>query len=138
MAFVIAGGVYLGAYFPRPAPLAPVVSLLIAAGVLLVINIVAVSRLKPFAWEVFFRVAGWALLAYIVITGLIAYIFVLDHARGTMLVVLILMLVGFAVNVPLLLAFSVARYQPVDNVPVDNVPVDNGSFNVVDNVTGEK
>ncbi|HEY2301568.1 MAG TPA: hypothetical protein VGH66_06725 [Acidimicrobiales bacterium] len=38
--------------------------------------------------------------------------FVLDHSRGGILLVLTLMLAIFAVNIPLLLGFSVARHQP--------------------------
>jgi len=43
---------------------------------------------------------------------MLEFVFVLDHTRGGLLIVLTLMLAVFAVNVPLLLAFSVARYQP--------------------------
>jgi hypothetical protein len=57
-------------------------------------------------------VGGWALAAYLVIAGMLEFVFVLDHTRGGLLIVLTLMLAVFAVNVPLLLAFSVARYQP--------------------------
>lgn len=53
----------------------------------------------------------YALLAYLVIAGMLEYVFVLDHTRGATLVVLTLMLVIYAVDIPVLLAFSVARYQ---------------------------
>jgi hypothetical protein len=111
MALVIVGGIFLAAHLPNPAPLGPVTGLLAAAAVLLAVDVVLVSRIRPFAWEVFFRVGGWALLAYAVIAGMLEYVFVLDGTRGSTLVVLTLMLVVFALAIPLLFAFSVARYQ---------------------------
>jgi hypothetical protein len=66
---------------------------------------------------VFFRVGGWALLAYGVIAGMLEFIFVFDHTRGGSLVVFTLSLLVFALDVPLLLAFSVARYQEVGSTP---------------------
>ena len=39
-------------------------------------------RLRDFAWERFLQVAGWALLAYAVIAGMIEYAFVYDKTRG--------------------------------------------------------
>jgi hypothetical protein len=117
MALVIVSGIYLAAHLPHRPPLAPAEGLLAAAGVLLVADAVVVSRLSPFNWEVFFRVGGWALLAYGVIAGMLEFIFVFDHTRGASLVVFTLSLVVFAIDVPLLLAFSVARYQEVGPPP---------------------
>jgi hypothetical protein len=115
IALVVTGGIYLAAYLPRRAPLGPAFGLLAAAAALLAWNVVSLSRLKSFAWGTFVLVGRWALLAYLVIAGMLEYVFVLDHTRGSILVVLTLMLAIFAVNIPLLLAFSVARYQPVDS-----------------------
>ena len=42
---------------------------------------------------------------------MLEYVFVLDHTRGTMLVVLTSMLIVFAVDIPTLFAFTVALYQ---------------------------
>ena len=112
MALVVVGGVYLAAHLPRRADLGPAIGLLAAAGALLLADLIAVSRLRTFAWTVFFRVGGWALLAYVVIAGMLEYVFVLDGTRGAMLVLLTSMLVVFAVDIPLLFAFSVARHQP--------------------------
>jgi hypothetical protein len=114
MALVIAGGIYMAAHLPRRAPFGPAVGLLIAAAVLLVINVISLARLREFAWDTFRTVTGWAALAYLVVTGMLEFVFVFDHTRGTMLVLLTFMLVVFAVNVPLLLGFSVARYQPAE------------------------
>lgn len=112
MALIIVGGIYMASHLPKTAPFGPAVGLLIASGALIVVNLVFLARLRPFAWPVFFRVLGWSLLAYLVIAGMLEYVFVFDHTRGTMLVVMTLMLAAYAVDVPVLLAFSVARYQP--------------------------
>ncbi len=111
MALVIAGGIYLVAHLPQRAPLGPAVGLLAAAGVLLVTNAALVSSLRPFAWRVFFQVAGWVLVAYVVIGGMLEFIFVFDDTRGALLLVLSLSLLVFALDIPILLGFSVARYQ---------------------------
>jgi hypothetical protein len=109
---LIAGGVsYLAAYLPKRAPLAPAVGLLAAAAVLLVAGVVLLARQRDFAWRRFFQVGGWTLLAYVVIAGMIEYAFVYDHTRGSVLVVMTLMLVVFGLAPPLLVAFTVARFQ---------------------------
>ena len=112
MIFVVIGGIYLAAYLPQIAPLGPAIGLLVAAGVLLIANVVLLSRVRDFAWDTFILVGRWTLVAYVVIAGMLEYVFVVDHTRGSMLVVVTLMLVVYAVDIPVLLAFSVARYQP--------------------------
>jgi hypothetical protein len=112
MVLVIAGGIDLASHLPKPAPLGPAVALLGVATLCLAANVVVLSRIKDFAWPTFRLVAGWALAAYVVVAGMLEYVFVLDHTRGRMLLVLTLMLGVYAVNIPLLLGFSVARYQP--------------------------
>lgn len=114
----IAGGViYLAAYLPKHAPLGVAVGLLLLALALQVTNAVLLSRLREFAWQRFFQVAGWALLAYAVIAGMIEFAFIYDDTRGAQLVVMTLMLVLFMLNVPVLIAFTVARYETTDHGP---------------------
>jgi hypothetical protein len=112
MVLVISGGIYVAAYLPRHAPLALPVGLLAAAAGVLAANVVLLSRVRPFAWHAFFQVGGWTLLAYAIIAGMLEFVFLLDHTSGSLLALLTVTLVIFAVDVPLLLAFSVARYQP--------------------------
>ncbi len=108
----IAGGViYLAAYLPKHAPLWFAVVMLAVAGALQLVNALLLSRIPGFAWDRFFQVGRWALLAYAVIAGMIEYAFVYDHTRGAQLVVMTLMLALFMLNVPVLIAFTVARYQ---------------------------
>lgn len=102
----------MAAHLPGHVPLAAPAALLGVAAALLVANAIALSRVRDFSWRSFFLVGRWALLAYAVIAGMLEYVFVLDGTRGTELVVLTSMLVVFALDIPLLLAFTVARYQP--------------------------
>ena len=114
---VIAGGIYLAAHLPRPAPLGPPAAALVLAVLALLTAGALLARVPDFAWHTFFVVAGWTLAAYLVIAGMLAFVFVLDGTPGRLLVLLTLMLAVFAIDVPLLLAFSVARYAPAAAVP---------------------
>ncbi len=111
MALVLVSGIYLAAYLPRRAPLGPAAGLVAAAGAVLVLAVVLVARLQDFAWDSFFLVVKWASLAYLVIAGILEYVFVYDGTRGDMLILLTLSLFVFAVDIPVLLGFSVARFQ---------------------------
>ena len=98
-------------HIPNHVPLAPAVVLLAASAVLLVINLILLSRVKQFDWQRFFQVAKWSLLAYVVIAGMIEYVFLhIPHAGAGPLVILTLSLVVFAVHVPILVGFTVARF----------------------------
>jgi hypothetical protein len=107
---VVVGTIYLAAHLPKAAPIGVPAGFLAAAAVLLGVNAVMLARTPDFAWARFRQVFGWALLAYSAIAGMLVYAFVIDHTAGSRLVVMTLMLVVFALDVPFLLAFSVARY----------------------------
>ena len=77
-------------------------------------NALILTRITDFARHRFMQVAGWSLLAYAVIGGMIEYAFIFDHTRGAQLVILTLMLVLFVINVPILIGFTVARYARAD------------------------
>ena len=111
IALIAAGVSYLAAYLPKRAPLAPAVGLLVAAAVVLATGVVLLARQRDFAWRRFFQVGAWTLLAYVVIAGMIEYAFVYDHTSGAVLVVMTLMLVVFLLAPPLLVAFTVARFE---------------------------
>ncbi len=113
MVLVIVGTIYLAAYLPRTPSLAPAIGLVIGAALLLAANVVLLLRLRNFAWDRFRVVGLWSLLAYIVIAGMLEYVFVLDGLRGDVLVVMTLLLLIFTLNIPILLAFAVARYKTV-------------------------
>lgn len=117
LALIVTGGIYLSAHLPEHVPLGPAVALLVASILVLAVNIFLLSRVKDFAWDQFFEVAKWSMLAYVVIAGMIEYVFLRNHVSGGSLVVLTLSLVVFAVHVPMLVGFTVARYaDPADGV----------------------
>ncbi len=111
IALVAAGVIYLAAYLPRHAPLGPAAGLLVAAAAVLVANLVLLSRQPGFAWWRFRQVAGWTLLAYVVIGGMIEYAFIYDRTSGAVLAVMSLLLLTFVLDVPILVAFTVARFE---------------------------
>ena len=110
LALIVAGGIYLSSHLPKHVSLAPAVILLALSALLLAGNLIALARVKEFAWDRFFQVAKWSLLAYVVIAGMIEYVFLRNHLSGGPLVVLTLSLVVFAVHVPTMVGFTVARY----------------------------
>jgi uncharacterized membrane protein len=110
LALIVAGGIYLASHIPNHVPLTPAIVLLAASAVLLATNMILLSRVKEFDWERFFQVGKWSLLAYVVIAGMIEYVFLRNHTRGGPLVILTLSLVIFAIHVPILVGFTVARF----------------------------
>ena len=115
LALIVAGGIYLSSHIPQHVPVAPAIGLLAGSVALLAANMVALARVQDFSWRRFFQVAKWSLLAYAVIAGMIEYAFLQDHIRGGSLVVLTLSLAVFAVHVPMLVGFTVARFaEPGD------------------------
>ena len=114
LTLIVAGGIYLSSHLPNHVSLAPAVALLACSALLLAINLLLLARVKGFAWDRFFQVGKWSLLAYVAIAGMILYTFLQDHISGGTLVVLTLSLVVFAVHVPMLVGFTVARYADPD------------------------
>ena len=114
LALIVTGGIVVAAQYGRPPKLTVPVVLLGLAAVFLLVNAVLVVRIKEFARPVFHRVLGWALLAYAVIAGILEYVFIYDHTPGRELALFSAMLVLFALDVPLMLSYSVARWQPPD------------------------
>lgn len=117
LALIVAGGIYLAAHLPNHVPLAPAIALLAASALLLFTNLFLLSRVPDFPWGRFFDVARWALVAYVIIAGTIEYAFLRNHMKGGALVVLTLSLVVFAVHVPVLIGFTVARFYEPEPAP---------------------
>jgi hypothetical protein len=110
LALIVIGGIYLSAHLPNHVPLGPAIGLLVASAALFGINVFLLTRVRDFAWDRFFQVGRWSLLAYAIIGAMIEYAFVRNHVGGGALVVLTLSLAVFAVHVPTLVGFTVARY----------------------------
>jgi len=111
LVLIVIDGVYLASYLPRHAPLGPVIGLLVASGACLMAAWLALARIRSFAWNKFVLVLRWVAVEYIVEAGMLEYVFAYDHVRGKMLVILTLALFIFASDIPVIMAFTVARYQ---------------------------
>jgi drug/metabolite transporter (DMT)-like permease len=111
IALMLTGGIYLAAQLPGHPALVLPVALVIAGALLTTAALVLLSRIRPFAWRTFFLVFRWGLAAYLVIAGLLGYVFIHDHTPGTVMAVLAATLAVFAFDVPVILAFTVARFQ---------------------------
>jgi len=109
-ALIVASGIWIVSHLPEHVPLGPSAILIAASALLVVTNVVLLLRVPDFEWGRFFAVAKWALLAYCVIAAILEWVFIKDGTRGGELAVLTLSLVIFAVHVPLLMGYTVARY----------------------------
>jgi hypothetical protein len=111
LALTVAGGVVMAANYGKAPSLVAPIALTAAAGAVLIVNVILLARAKEFAWTPFFRVLGWTLLAYLTIAGILEFVFVFDHTPAHQLALFSVLLFLFATDVPLVLAFSVARWQ---------------------------
>ncbi len=111
LGLIVIGGIYLSAHIPQHVALGLPIALLVASSVLVIVNLALLTRVPDFAWDRFLQVGKWALLAYALTAGMIEYVFLRNHLRGAPLVILTLSLVVYAVQVPGLIAFTVARYD---------------------------
>ena len=111
LALVVIGGILMASYVPRRPPLGVPLALAAVSAALLLAGVFLLSRLDQFAWPRFFVVFRWALLAYVISAGVIGFAFIYDHTRGAPLALVIVMLVIFALDVPLIIAFTAARYS---------------------------
>ena len=107
---IIALGIII-AHIPEPAPLWGSILWVGIGAVLTAASIIQIARKKPFARKPFFKVAKWAFLYILVLSGMGEYIIVFDGTRGEALVVMTIALVLFLFNIPMLWGFSVARHE---------------------------
>src|ERR1035437_189333 len=99
LALVIIGGVDMASYFPRRPPLGLPIALLAGSAAIFAIAAMMLARVRNFAWETFFRVVRWALLAYLIQAGMIEYVFVHNHPPRAPPGVVPLMLVMLGVHI---------------------------------------
>ena len=112
MVLCIVGVVYLTSYVPRTPSLAPAIALIIAAGAIVLVNAAILSRIPNFNWPLFWQVGRWTLVGYAVIAGMLMFTFIYDRLPTGQLTLLVGTLAVFAVDIPIMLGFSVARFQP--------------------------
>ena len=114
MILVVIGGTFIAGHVPNEVPLLLPTILLIGACALLAVNVYLLSRITTFSWSTFRHVFIRSLVGYGVIAGLLAYVFIRDDIPNDVMAFLGAMLLVFALDIPLLFGFSVARYQPAD------------------------
>jgi hypothetical protein len=114
MALCIAGVIYLTSYVPRTPALGPAIGLLVAAGAVVAANTVALARISGFNWSLFWKVGRWTFVGYAIIAGMLMFTFIYDKLPTGQLTLLVATLAVFAVDIPMMLAFSVARFQPAE------------------------
>jgi hypothetical protein len=110
LALIVTGGVYLAAHLPKHTSLTPTTITVVVSGILVLANLFLLSKIANFAWETFFLVAKWTLLAYAIFAGALEFIFIKDGTRGSLLVLMSATLLIFAINLPIHFGFTVARY----------------------------
>jgi len=111
LGLAISGVTYLTSSLPEEPSLAPAIGLLAAAAAAVMANAVALARVRGFAWRIFFIVGGWTLLGYGLVSGLLTFVLIYNHLPARQLAFQIATLSVLAVDIPMMLAFSVARYQ---------------------------
>ena len=109
----ITGGILVVAQIGEEPDLVVPSVLMGAAIVLEIAAIVMLTAIRPFAWARFTQVFRWALLAYVLQSAIIEWSFIRNDVPGRPLAVLSIGLVVFSTAVPLMIAFTVARYQAV-------------------------
>lgn len=111
---ILALGIVI-AHIPEQAPLWGSIMWAGIGTVLTVASIIQIARKKRFDRKLFFKVAKWAFLYILVLSGMGEYIIVFDGTRGETLVIMTITLLLFLFNIPMLWGFSVARHEPDPN-----------------------
>lgn len=114
LTLAIIGGVLIASQIGTELSLGLPSVLVVVALVVEVVAVAIMIRISPFAWGLFGKVFGVALCAYLVQSGIIGWTFVKNDVPARPFIVLTGGLVVFATVVPLMIAFTVARYQRVD------------------------
>jgi hypothetical protein len=110
LALAISGVIYLTASLPNVPPIAPAIGLLAAAALTVAFNVVVLARTRGFAWRRFFLVFQWTLVGYGLIAGLLMFVFIHNDLPTRQLALLAATLAIGAVDIPMILSFSVARF----------------------------
>jgi hypothetical protein len=114
LGFLVCAAIILAAQIPADRHLALPVAFDSTAWALFLVGVVLTTRVKFFAWRVLRLVASRHCLVEVVIGGMLEFVFIHDHMRATILTIFTSLLVVFAMDVALLIAFTVAQYQSVD------------------------
>lgn len=115
LSLAVVGAVVLVAQIGQDEASLVVPTVLVAgAGLGEIVAVALLITIRRLAWDRFWSVFGVALIAYVLQAGLIEWTFIKNDVPSGPLVLLTAGLVVFATIVPLMIAFTVARYQAVD------------------------
>lgn len=101
----------IAAYLPAEVLLAWPVGFLVASTLLLFAALALLARRRHFAWALFFAVARWVLLVTLIFSAMAAYVLIYDGTSGVTLAIMAAVLVLSAIDIPILIAFNVARHE---------------------------
>jgi len=76
MILIVIGGIYMASHLPHHAPVVLPIIVLVGSVLLIAWNALTLSRVREFSWSTFWLVGRWAVIAYIVIAGMLLYVFV--------------------------------------------------------------
>jgi hypothetical protein len=110
LALAVSGVIYLTSSLPSEPPIAPAVGLLAASALTVAVNAVVLARARGFAWRRFFLVYQWTLLGYGLVAGMLMFVFIHNDLPTRLLAMLVTTLAIGAVDIPMILSFSVARF----------------------------
>lgn len=113
LTLAITGGVLLVAQIGSEPKLTVPAVFIIGAVVAEVVVVAMLASIRPLAWWRFKQVLGWALVAYVLQSAIIEWTFIKNKVPSGPLTLLTLGLVVFSTVVPLMVAFTTARYQEV-------------------------
>lgn len=115
LTLAVVGGIIVASQFGVEGASLVVPGVFVGGSLLLeVVAAVVLATIRPFAWDRFRQVFLIALAAYVVQAGIIEWTFIKNHAPAGPVTVLTGGLVVFATIVPLMIAFTTARYQALD------------------------
>lgn len=112
-AFLAAG--VIASYLPQSAPLHWPVAFLIVSAVLWLAAVMLLFRLRRFAWQLFFSVLRWVSILPLTFAATAIFVFVTDGTSGITLAIMVAVLLLAALNIPIVIAFSVARHERVSD-----------------------
>ncbi len=101
----------MAAYLPDEPPLSWPAAFLTASVLLLAAAALFLQRRPRFAWRLFWSVARWVFVGTLIFSATAVFVFVYDGTRGPTLAIMAAVLVLTAIDIPLLIAFSVARHE---------------------------